>query len=417
MRNSLKMLLCLMIIGCYCAIPASGQTLEGSQGNWTWTATTDLPLDGIKQLRLEGFSGSLIIRGDAVGVVTMTHERDLSYLSAEEARSEAHNGAIISRRDGSVLMLEDQGMLGRENAASLTLVVPPSLLLDIKMDGGSMRVQRMDGSVTLYTGAGNISVSNGGGDVHVRTGAGNVSLDDVSGNSEIHTGAGAVKVRNAGADLSITSGGGSVDIIAVEGRVSATTAGGSLSVSSARSDLELYTAGGDVHIAEIRGNVKASTAGGEIHLDSIKGWADVSSNGGRITGSGLTAGIKARTLAGDILLEETRGHLDVRSEVGNIDIRKLGDGFADGDESRIEAHFGSVSLSLMPDLDALLSLAILENGNIRVDEKQGELAVLSERPSTFQHQLRRAEYKLGDGGGSLSISTRSGDIRVRITDN
>jgi len=170
----------------------------------------------------------------------------------------------------------------------------------------------------------------------------------------------------------------------------------------------------------VDGDVDASAVSGNVELHDIGGIVNVEVVSGQITTSGLRSGIHVETTSGpvlvtdvdgEVLIENTSGHItlrDIRSRLVSVesvsgDIRFDGAIESEG-RYEFETHSGTIRLMLPPAVGAQLKLSTF-SGSIQ-----------SEFPITLDPRARsnekRIEFRLGNGGASLTAETFSGSISI-----
>ena len=152
-------------------------------------------------------------------------------------------------------------------------------------------------------------------------------------------------------------------------------------------------AGVNFHGAAVSGDVTATGLTGTVELTSVSG--DVS-------GTALTGRADFSSVSGDVVLETASGEASGRSVSGEVRATVRGQATA---PLRFSSVSGDLTISLPRDIGA----------DIAMSSVSGEMA--SDFPLTLGAggRVRRShmQARIGAGGRTLSLSTVSGDVRLR----
>lgn len=209
-------------------------------------------------------------------------------------------------------------------------------------------------------------------------------------------------------DLSLSTTGArrAYEIGNVSGSVRIVTGGGEIHVASAGKDAELKTYGGDIRIGSVSGDLKAQTLAGEIRAKAISGGASLETSGGDIRVGAIAGFADAKTGAGDIVLTSVKGRL--LAETGGGDVRvAVGSREVKGGVT-IRNSGGDVSLTLPADFRGQVELEVRDAGS-------DEIMIRSDFPEvavTRHRAMQSAAGMLNGGGTRVTVSTRSGSIRL-----
>ena len=221
-------------------------------------------------------------------------------------------------------------------------------------------------TVAINLGAGEIRAANVDGALYLHARSGSVSTTDTRGTLEIDTGSGSVAVDGATGDVLIDTGSGGVRAFRISGGDLGidTGSGGVTARALDVADLEIDTGSGSIEIDGVTApRIEAETGSGSITV-----------TGGRTD---------------ELLLDTGSGSVDVALE---STLRS----------AKIDTGSGGVTLTVPAGLNAEL---VLDSGSGGVDV---DLPVrIIERGRNF---LRATA---GSGGGTITIDTGSGGIRIR----
>lgn len=178
----------LIVIGC----ALLGGAVTGliytftNQKEATATGSQTLAVSGTSTLDVTNVAGSITVeRGNAdeVKIVYHKHAHDVSQGDAQRALnamivtiSRADNTISVSVRSPNTASME---AFGSQHTVDITLTVPPTANLRLRLTAGSVHVSDITGTLTSTVQAGNVDL-NGlalSGSNSVRVGAGNVTFD------------------------------------------------------------------------------------------------------------------------------------------------------------------------------------------------------------------------------------------------
>lgn len=167
---------------------------------------------------------------------------------------------------------------------------------------------------------------------------------------------------------------------------------------SRRSDVHVnftvrVPAGVNFHGAAVSGDVSATGLTGRVELTSVSG--DVS-------GTGLTGPTDLNSVSGDVELETASGEATGRSVSGNVRATVRGRATA---PLRFSSVSGDLTISLPRDIGA----------DVEMSSVSGELTSDFALTLGAGGRIRRSrmQARIGEGGRTLSLSTVSGDVRLR----
>ena len=144
--------------------------------------------------------------------------------------------------------------------------------------------------------------------------------------------------------------------------------------------LRTSTRSGDQRIASIRGPVTATSRSGHILIEHVAGDLDVETRSGEITLADHSGAVKATSRSGRVSLDgQPRRPWDVGTRSGDVDVRLPADAAVELD---VHTRSGSVD----------------SNRPLQVRDVRSR---------------QRVRGTVGNGGGRLAVSTRSGSVRIR----
>jgi len=209
-----------------------------------------LDLADVRIVELEVEAGTLLIVGDRDG-------------SAGSLRAE-FRGPGQATLEGLELTHSVEGerlrIVSRTSRSrgliDIELRLPAGVELRIDDGSGSIRVDGIDGRVSIEDGSGSIAVSDLGSDLRVRDGSGSVSVDRVSGTVHVEDGSGSIRVTSTGGSVEIHDGSGSISVTGAGGDVTVRDDSGSIRVRDVDGRFRLLSDGsGSVSTNRIRGGI------------------------------------------------------------------------------------------------------------------------------------------------------------------
>ena len=167
-----------------------------------------------------------------------------------------------------------------------------------------------------------------------------------------------------------------------------------------------------MEVADVTGSALLSNGGGSIDVNRVGGELTATTSGGDVEADDVGGAIQIETMAGDVDLSGVKAALRVISEVGDIDIEVDSADFLENDRIEIDLGYGDIDLLLPRNTDADVVANVQESGGIDISNERWAIAVLRARSRSDQAQSRRAELRIGDGGGLIQIRLLSGEITI-----
>lgn len=273
---------------------------------------------------------------------------------------------------------------------------------------------------------GRVTLSNISGDVEVKTwGQGQVKIDAMKVSKasslskaqenakkvtiEVSEGADAVRIETRYPEGKFRWGGDSLNVSvhyklwipemaslkvkSVSGDISAEKVGGTLELGAVSGDIDVTKAGRGAECSSVSGDVRLVEITGDVHLKSVSGEIDVE----QVKGS-----VEAESVSGKILLKGVSMAKTVKAKTVSGDIRYLGGILPEG-RCTLKTHSGDIEVEIPVDSGFDFEAQTF-SGDIRSDF---QLEV------TGKFSPREIRGVVNKGGASLSLSTFSGDIKLR----
>ncbi|MGH9673372.1 MAG: hypothetical protein ACRD44_09335, partial [Bryobacteraceae bacterium] len=358
---------------------------------WVQTASGTLDLRTATRLRVTT-RGAATVRGDQeAGDVRFVLKKRVQASNAAEARRLLAAFRVIPEWRGawghvSVVMPQ------RVRAAPELEVVAPRALMQVFLEtqGGSLRVNGLDGEVQAQTAGGRIEADQIGGAFIARTGGGEVTLGEMRGPVRCITGGGSIRATRAGAAAHFVTAGGEIHVQDVAGELQAFTGGGNIHVDRAGASVNARTSGGFILVREAVGVVEAETDGGPIRI-------------------GAASGVRCESASGMIVLKGVSGKLRALTTKGSIQA-VLPPGVRLEDSS-LTTEAGDITV-LIPSKLAVTVRAISDSSGRVVGIVSDFPEIRASRRNSEGHYRQIAEGALNGGGPVLVVAASHGTIYV-----
>jgi DUF4097 and DUF4098 domain-containing protein YvlB len=248
--------------------------------------------------------------------------------------------------------------------------VPIGTSLTATSDTGALSIRGFVGDLRLDTRYGAIEIERARGALHAKSGTGDVHVAYLEGGTaELRSEYGSIHVGEArGTHLVCASGSGDVEVQAAE-----------------VDELELTTQYGAVRVGRAGGSVHARSGSGDVRVSGARGALTATSDYGTVEVEGVLTALEAR------------------SGSGNVHARAL-EGSRIESAWRLESSYGSVVLQ------------VPEGFACALDAKTSYGAVACDFPLTMEagkKAEKRLRGTLGSGGGTVTLSSDSGDVALR----
>lgn len=201
--------------------------------------------------------------------------------------------------------------------------------------------------VNLKTAGGNIKVADLTGNVQVYTSGGSLALERIEGSVSGHTSGGNIRIAACRGTVDVHTSGGTLNLSEIEGDVAAKTSGGSIHAEKLTGKSVVKTSGGSISVTGVKGSIEATTSGGGVNAELIEPPAEACSF--RSSGGSITVAL-AGNAAVDVDLHTSGGRVStdfpvttvVQGEQKNNEIR----GKVNGGGPLISAHTSGGSVRL-----------------------------------------------------------------------
>ena len=169
----------------------------------------------------------------------------------------------------------------------------------------------------------------------------------------------------------------------------------------AEADLDVQSGDGNVTSQSVSGNIRINTGDGNINAQGLKGDIRLHTGDGHIEAYDLDGGLNADT--GD-------GHMNVRGRFDSLYL-KSGDGSIEAEAAQGSKIASSWTLHTG---DGRIELRLPDNFAADLEAHTGDGHISLDFPVTVQGSLSNTSIhgKMNGGGGSLTLTSGDGSIRV-----
>lgn len=390
-------------------LPAIAQEVNQTGNGWEYEHVYSWDMDDVRLLILENLGGHLELSATSGNALEITQTIPFGDIGRTEAMSRGSGMALESSRSGSRRAV---AAVGVPRGTRLQIRIPMHVDVELDADWGAIEASGLFGNLDLRQGGGTIEIENHEGNVDIRSDGGVIALEDIVGSVSISSDGGGVEVARVRDSVSITTGGGNIDLELVSGDASVTTAGGNVDVFGIRGNLSAVTSAGTIEVMNVEGDASLSSGGGSIEAADIDGSLTANTSGGDVEAEMVGGPIRIETLAGDVELSGVRNTVRVIAEVGDIELEVADARFLERSGIEIDLGHGDIELVLPRDTNAMLIANVQESGGIDISNEDWDVEVVRTRGQARDQRSRRAEVRIGKGGGEIQIRLLSGEITV-----
>lgn len=309
------LLLTLPLAGC--SVNIGGISFDGCRYDRSHTA--ELPVDGAKAIRVDGWAGRLTMHGTE-GATSV----QVSGKACSSSSDVIDKIGLKTERSGDtvVVTVTHPDFVTGSAYMDLSISLPASLTAKVEKSSGTTQIDNLAG-LDLQKSSGELEVSGIAGDVSVETSSGDVTLSGVTG---------ATTYEGSSGDLTMKGLQGKVTIIdKSSGSVRVDGLGGDLVMRSVSSgDMDLSGVQGSVTLdRKSSGTIKISGIGGSFNAGDIgTGTLEIKQVGGDVTIGEKSSGTVTITGVGkSVRLDDVgSGTLKIDDVKGDLVVRKKSSG-------------------------------------------------------------------------------------------
>lgn len=214
--------------------------------------------------------------------------------------------------------------------------------------------------------------------------------------------------------LSSTSGDIDVEGMGGGGNIGATS--GDIWIAGCSGDFSVGAASGDIEIEDIEGDLELSSASGDLTVRNIRGSVDVSIASGDFVGRVIDGSFRLGGASGSVTVESCDGKVDINTASGDVWLKDivadLSVDTSSGDVTVYAVRDGRVDVGISCS-SGDIELVVPRGGSYRLEIGSVSGSIHCKVPLSIEkvtrHELRGV---VGSGGGAVSLSTSSGDIKI-----
>lgn len=350
-------------------------TLGQPSSRSTETRTFTLASDAV--LAIDNHWGSILVTGglEAGSPISLDIEREAWATTEDEAQArlrELRVDSSVHDTDSGAARMEVEVHAPdewRNGTVQLRMRVPDSVSLRLTTVFGEVRVQAFGGRVDAQAVSGAVRLNVLHGDVRAETISGDIHAEELSGVPQLSTKSGTIYAEK------LTQG------------------------------VTLTTVSGDVRLTEVsNGDVRVNTVSGDIEAKQI--------------GSASPLVLRLETVSGDLKLEDAHGDITFKSVSGDVELKTVTTSLLQGTTVSGDVHvaldnaFRGTFAATTVSGDVEIRLPVQSDLRFTLQTRSGKLtADQAVRDSRQSDNLWTGT--LGDGTGTLSVQTLSGDVSLR----
>lgn len=177
---------------------------------------------------------------------------------------------------------------------------------------------------------------------------------------------------------------------------------GNVSIKDWGADIALELSDGDIEIDGLQGDFRIEGQDGDIQIrDCETTRGSIRTSDGDVTLERCAGSIEVDGSDGRLTLSQIRGEkLDIRTSDGDVELDLLA---SDGLDLTIRSGDGSVAVGLDPALSVTFTIQT-HDGDVRLSGIEA---------TGLQRDERRTSGRIGDGQGTIQITTGDGDVVLR----
>ncbi|QBL08067.1 hypothetical protein E0Z06_00345 [Rheinheimera sp. D18] len=219
--------------------------------------------------------------------------------------------------------------------------------------------------------------------------------------------------NSAKLDFAVPTG-SSIEFKSVNGDVTVNNIHGSSQISMVNGDITAFDLRNSVKLSTVNGEIKIKNASGTVELSSINGTINDEGSSGRLSYDVVNGKIKVKSRAEEVSVSTVNGdaelelngtkHLKLNTVNGEVGAKLTGSANPHVSGSSVS---GDIKLELDNNASARINIKASAGGSI--DNK-----LSSDKASKAKYgPARSLQFTLGNGDGSVELSTVSGDIELK----
>lgn len=409
-------ILAVVFLGIRGGLPTSFQ-FEGPMAKATAEESKSLNVDGPFTLHVENDAGDVSVVGGNNDKVAVKIVRTSNASTQARADEDLKNIKYEIKQEGDVITLiydmDEKNINNNTDTVDFIVTVPAEVTVDVEAGMGEVNVSGTEGEVTIVNSFGDIVLENLAGALNVETQSGRVDASSIiAGNADIilNSGFGTIYlIKATGANVKLESNSGTLDVENVRASKDmelSSDFGNVKFENGSAASLTISTNSGTVDLTSVNvsGALLVQDDFGDINLEKVKAKSyDTQTDSGSVTIDGAQAKVKAHTGFGNITIKNAESAiLDLNTQSGAIDFEgSIGEG-----ANSVHSDFGGITLSIPADSALNVDFGT-DFGSIRSDIP---ITVILSGNVDQSHQ----NGSINGGGSDFKVSTKSGDITVKV---
>ena len=405
-----------------------------------FTSTESFELGAAAGLDIETRNGRVVVLGldEPSTNITVDVLKRVYSVSEDDAKRAAEDVQLAFEPGERARLTLNRGDDGRAVRGDLVVRVPRAIGVEIRNRNGAIRVERIDGAVSVRTSNAGVEAYDLGSGIEAVTRHGAIRLERIVGRTEATTRHGTIRVEHIdGALIAKTSHRavtaenvtGSAKIETRHASVTAFDIGGDVDVSARQSEITVERVSGVVTISGQYGavfanglddaltirtknaNVMARHVEGDVLIENdyrpvrvmdVSGSVTVDGKNCEVTIENVSGAVGVETSYETVTVSDFRSSLAIESSHAELDVRTS----ALAGAVTLETTYGDVALELPPAASASLT-ARARSGDVSSDFDELARGESDDRESTVWRG------SLGDGVHPVTITTSYSDVQLK----
>ena len=264
-------------------------------------------------------AASLVLERDGGGIYARLH------IPEPQVDNEGRSAVGFLRR----MFYDEGGNLRLSTSTRLRVRVPSRFSVDLFNRYGDVRVEGLDGELSLDNSSGGVEIRDAGGSLSVANDYGEVEVSrfrgpvDVSGNSTGVTLSevdGRANVRTSYKGVRLEGMRGQVTVHSLSGEVTGRGIEGDCTVRNSYKRVELEEVSGSLKVVSQSGSVRLDGVGGNVEIESSYKSIRVSRVGGSLAITGNSSEVEVNRVEGDAAIVSSYKPIRVEDVTGSLTI-------------------------------------------------------------------------------------------------
>jgi len=373
-------------------------------------------------------SGSVVFRlnqpssSKGLTLKNLLHLRFSTYIK-KEIRGEVflpkENAFRVEAKYGKLDLEGIDGPVEVESQSNLVDIRSCSQLVTVKNNYGTTVIDKCGGKLSISNKSGKVNIDDFTGSLNIDAKYSTITVDKVSNMVDIESQSGSVMVKNAGEHVIVNAPYSTITVEKVKGSATIIGKSGSVGVSDVIG-LKVDAPYSTIEAQDVTGNGAAIITGqsGKISLARIASAVDIQSPYTNIDLSDIVGEVRLGTKSGNVRASRVRGNWTSLTEYTRLTISDL-----QAPNVLIENKNGGIEVGLttIPKSveivnsygDVNLKLPRGLNADVRLNAEYGTISSGIDVAVEKIESGAIALGKVGSGAGTLSIETKSGNIRIQ----